>query len=170
MIKRQKYPNIKPTLGQLERLRKMGDLSQVSAEYGDGRFIIDSNGVMPAGVQIEYEGTLRLKDKIQGMEYFVGNKTIIMVSLGKEIKYTPILFKYDGLFKPTKLAVVDWNYTMLTCVPSDKRNNYIWGNWGGLSNEEESLSNERALWKDVGSKWSDYGIKRVSLKGPRKSK
>ena len=175
MKKRLKYPNIKSDKKLLTKLQGNGDISSFRAFYGDGTFRIDTGGVMPAGIQIEYKGKVRVWGKAQGYEYHVGKKTIVIFSPAYDVQYQDIIFNYQGNFIPTKAMCVDWNTNALTTSPTNDKSEK-WKDWGGslVDATDVTISSHgnttTSIWKNLGSNWKAYRQSDVVGRIPRKSK
>lgn len=177
------YQNIRKDPEKLKRFQKLPPLGYVQSFYGDGKFYIYTGGAMPAGIQIEYKGIIRMYDKIPGYEYFIGEKTIVIINMGNEISYKEQIFSYEGKFTANNIMVVDWQ---LNAVYSHPTNNKIqtFNQLGGqqtfkndtsilASKTEENPSGEDVvtLWPNLGSHWGEYGNKGDRIgRIPKKSK
>ena len=77
-VGKQSFPNISANVARAKEIKQTGSIDYLRCYYGDGRFVLDSGLVMPAGIQIEYRGLIRMYEKLPGYEYFVGKNQILI--------------------------------------------------------------------------------------------
>ena len=182
-MKKRLFPIIKKDVDKYKSLRKNNSLIYVKSYYGDGKFLIHTGGPMPAGIQIDYHGIIRMYDKIPGYEYFIGEKKILIINMGKTISYKPHIFSYEGKFEATNIVAVDWSQNAVYSHPINNKKE-IFNEWGGVqvfktstevlaSVTEENPSGEEgvALWPNLGNRWGEYKNKgEVVGRIPKRSK
>jgi len=162
------YYNIKKNKSLLEKFKIKSGLEYVQSFYGDGKFNIYTGGIMPAGIQIEYSGIIRMYDKIPGYEYAIGEKTILIYNPGTDINYQNKLFSYEGKFKARNIIAVDWRIKAVYSHPTNNKRQ-TFNQLGGAqtfknsiavsaSQTEQNPSGEDVvtLWGNLGNKWDEY--------------